>query len=167
MTERFALVGKGTPDAPSDGKTYARKDAAWIAIVTTDVVTITGGTLSTAERAGSIAIKDLKFDQDGNVYEKSTPGSYTQVEASTDWVVPETDALAFQVRYTNPSGSVTSSGTEDVWHLLSAGDFVMTVADNSPGDGTTDGTFTIEVRLFNGGAVLDAGTYTLKADRTS
>ena len=164
---RFALINASSGEAPSDGKTYGRLDGEWVVVFTDDVLTLTGGTLSTATRAGAIAIKDLKFDQDGNVYEKDTPGSYTQLEASTDWVVPETDAEDFQIRYISASGTgLSSSGTENVWHLMSAGDFIMTIADNTTGDGPETASFTIEIR-FGTNPTLANVIYTLAADKSA
>jgi len=167
---RFALINSvgGLSDAPSDGLTYGRKDGAWV-IINTDTVTVSGGTLLAATRAGTISIKDLKFDQDGNVFDRESPGAYGQISSAEDWVRPTGNATTFQIRFINPTGdtgALSSTGTVDVWFTLSTSDFVMTVADNSAGDGASVVTFTIEIRLGTG-SVLDSGSYTLSADRTS
>lgn len=160
------LVPAGLADAPSDTRTYARKDGAWVVIATEDVLVLTGGVRPTCDRAGGISIYDLKFDNDGLVYEKCSPGSFVQIDTSADWIRPVDDAADFQMRFTNLTGTgFSSTATENIWRSM-ATDFVLTCADNNAGGGGNSATFTIEVR-FGTGPTLASASYTISANRTS
>ena len=135
-----------------------------------DVVTVSGGTGSAYIASNQFADAKLylKFTSDGDVFVKKNSGSYSQVSASTDWVVPTTNAPGlYEIQYTSASGDLTylnSTKVEDEWHDFSDSDFIIWITDPSKIFASKSATFTIQIRL-DGGAVLDSGSDTIAADR--
>ena len=128
-----------------------------------DVITLSGETTIAFAIGGSNADAHIKIDNDGNVYEQTNFGGYSQVDTVTDWCRPTTSSPGlYEVRYTNLINDAIFTGTaaEDAWHSLSSGDFILRQRQLGGGFATTTSTFDIEIR-YNGGSVLASGQYTL------
>lgn len=131
-------------------------------------LTLSGGSPSEANNAGSDATQELKVDQDGNVYYRDNGGSWVQLSSSTDHTRPTGDSPGtLEVSYTGASGDTGSlSGqTEDVWTALSSGDWIIMITDSTPTLGGKSATFTLQLRWGSSGDADETGGYTLSADR--
>ncbi len=110
----------------------------------------------------------VRFNSNGTV-QKREGASYVQIDASTDWIIPNGDANStYDVRITNvvwTSGSAffVEAAAEDVWINLGS-NREWSVQDNTgTAAGSKDVSFTVEIRK-DGGAVLDSATYSLSAE---
>lgn len=95
-------------------------------------------------------------------------GTVTQIDAGTDWIVPNTDASSeFECRVTNvvwdagTPGFAAQGAADDVWVDLST-DRTWLVLDTDQGGANKWVNFTLEIRK-NGGSVLASNTYYLRA----
>ena len=132
-----------------------------------DVITLTGTTVF-AFSFGSNATAQLFVNQDGTVDQRINNGSFTQIFASTDWVIPNGSAPGtYQTRYTNRTGDTLDAPTsalEDTWRALSLGNFSLSLVDSTPLAGGQAANFDIEIRLGTGSA-LASTSHGLDADR--
>lgn len=109
----------------------------------------------------------IRVNIDGTI-DSFRSGAYAQIDASTDWIIPNVGASSsYDVRVTSVvfvTGSWgTTPGTDGNWFDLGS-NRLWEVSDNdSSSNGTVDVTFTLEIR-FNGGSVLDSASYRLVAD---
>lgn len=130
-----------------------------------DTVTVSGQTIARTETNPTDVYCRVKVDNNGNIYESEDTGSvnWVQIDTSTDWVRPTSSAPGtYQVRFTNATNTPTSAtATEDTWHSLSSGDFIIYNSRTFAGIKSTS--FTIEIRQGTG-SVLDSATYTLTAE---
>lgn len=129
-----------------------------------DVVTVSGQTITEINDAPTDSYARLKIDNDGNIYQSRDNGSasWSQIDTVNDWVRPTSSAPGdYEVRFTSASNTPTSSTkTENTWHNLDTGDFI--IYNSITGVGTKATNFTIEIRE-NGGSVLDSASYTCHA----
>ena len=125
------------------------------------VVTLSGEFIEHIPVIG-LALAGVKANSDGTMQQRKG-GLFTQIDASTDWIIPNGAASSlYEVRYTNVSGnfgSFTPAAAVDTWIDLGADrQWLLT-------NGTAiyaSRTFTLEIR-YNGGAVLSSASYTIAA----
>lgn len=119
-------------------------------------VTVSGQTISSTTDAL------VKFDADGKVYEFETdPGSYVQIDTSTDWVRPVAAASGtFEVKFTLSSGD-TPTGTLGTWLSLDTDRAIGFSSELS----AKSADVLAEIR-YDGGSVIDSATYTLTVSGT-
>lgn len=121
-------------------------------------VTVSGEPVADSAVSPSGASASLVFRSDGTVDSVTNTNGTVQIDASTDWIIPNSAAPgSYEVQATLNSGSLTS-GTTGSWLALTS-DRTWTVSRS--GVGTSSANLTIEVRL--GTTVLDSGTYTIEA----
>jgi hypothetical protein len=131
-----------------------------------DVVTLSGEVVL-AFSFNADATAEVFLNTDGTADSRINLGSLTQIDAATDWVIPNGSAPGlYQARYTNRSGSILSSATasEDTWSAFSGGFYTIRNFDNTVFLGGPDTTVDLQVRLSTG-AVLATGSYRVNADR--
>lgn len=126
------------------------------------VVTLSGESVSDFSVSPDTAQARILVNDDGTV-DKVEGGTTTQVDAATDWIIPNSAAPGdYEVRWTNlGTGDDTPSATaaEDVWHPLDSGVFHVTL-NSGPTVESYSATFDLEIRLGSG-PVLASGQYSL------
>ena len=130
-----------------------------------DVVTLSGGT-NTAFSFGSNALAYHLANSDGTFDQKDNFAASQQINATTDWVIPNSSAPGtYRIRHTSLSGdtaSFTPAGAINVYlGLTSTRSWLVT--DTSPGFANKSCTYTLEID--DGTTSQDTGSYTLTADR--
>jgi len=107
----------------------------------------------------------FRFNTDGTI-DKRENGSYSQVSAATDWIIPNVAAATdYEVRATSVTGDAwaTSPVADDTWIDLSAAR-EWNVQDTNPlAGGTKSTSWTFEIRK-GAGATLSSGSYSATAD---
>jgi len=110
-------------------------------VVNLDGHTVTGGAFE----------HGVRINTDGTV-DENVDGSYSQIDAGTDWIIPNGSASAlYEVRATLNSGSLDTSAGVDVWLAISEAREWATQSSAN---------LTLEIR-FSGGASIDSGVYVL------
>lgn len=141
--------------------------AALLGSRTFEVLTLSGEVLSVSE-IGVNATAQFFVNTDGTVDRRTNLGAFVQIDAATDWIIPNDFAPDdYECRYTNLTGdalSAPTSAAEDVWRALSLGNFSFTQFDSDPAAGGKSSTFDIQLRK-GAGPVLKTGSYTLSATR--
>ena len=135
------------------------------------VLTISGQNVSTISAVSSVAsTSGIRINTDGTIDRLNGTG-YTQIDSSTDWLVPPDDAPGtYQFRVTGitfNSGSVwlSEAAAEDTWIAVSGGALEWSVRDLSiTAGGIIDVDFTIEGRLGGSGGALDTGAFNLYSE---
>ena len=131
-------------------------------------VTLSGESVSVN---GALADAGIRFNSDGTV-DKVENGTYTQVDSSTDWIIPNGAASSlYDVRITNvvdiggsPEGfNHASAAAEDVWINLGANREWAVENVGTGGSSSVGYTFDVEIR-YNGGSVLDSASYTVLSE---
>jgi hypothetical protein len=149
---------------PLSGMSVRR--AAWGAAGGGDVVTLSGGTVN-AFAFGQNSIAFHYFNADGTSdRDGTTTPPRTQINASTDWVIPNGSAPgSYRVKYSNMTGDTGSySGNiSTVYAALTAPDKYVAVTDTTTGAGGKSITET--VHIDDGTTEQDTGSYTQTADR--
>jgi hypothetical protein len=142
---------------------------AWRQVFAAPVVTLSGGTFSTT--TSSTAISGIRVNADGTV-DKLTGASYSQVSASTDWIIPNSAAYyGYEVRVTNVSWASAATGfdaeaaAEDTWISMDSNREWKIIDSTSGGAGTKDVTFDVEIK-DSGGTTQASTSYRLYAERT-
>ena len=115
----------------------------------------------------------IRVNVDGTIDKRIQSTSYSQIDASTDWVIPNGAASTdYEFRVTNvvwnsgASFNIIDASPEDVWINLTGGALEWSVIDATPGGtGTMDVDFDLQVRKGSG-PVLSTGAYTLIAQYT-
>ncbi len=128
------------------------------------VVTVSGETISHSVDNGNTATTRVQVRQDGTI-EKREGSTDTQVDASTDWIIPNNanDDL-YEVMFTRVvpfSDAPTGGDALDVWHRIDQTIRFVEYA-NSVDDTDLGGTITVHIR-YNGGAELDTGGYNMSS----
>jgi hypothetical protein len=140
-------------------------------------VTLTNASLSDTDfSAAGSAITSIFYNADGTV-DKLEGAITTQLNPSTDWIVPNSgSATTYYIRATqvslvenetNPSIFSTLSGDSlATWHTLGNGqgrEFRLTTNSNTAGDGDITWQITIEIASDSGGTdILDSCTITMQ-----
>lgn len=121
---------------------------------TLGVVTLSGEAVSNALSG----VASLFLNADGTM-DKTDFGGRAQIDASTDWIIPNTGASdKFDMRYTNHSGDVldTEPAAEDVW-VDCGSEREMSITGNK------SCSFDIEIRDVQGITVASASYSLLSA----
>lgn len=116
-------------------------------------ITLQGGTIVRSP-AGNVPL--VLLDRNGDERQISNSGTATSV-----WATPASSTVGdgYEVRATVISGVLY--GTADVWtRINSTQSWYAEQGGEFGGDGSC--TFTLEIRPFGGGAVLDSDSYTLQ-----
>ena len=128
-------------------------------------VTLTGDTNS-AFAFGSNATAYHFFNNDGTTDEKDNSSANVQINASTDWIIPNSAAPGtYRIRHTSATGDTgafTPAGAINTYIALTTSRNYF-VVDASPTAGGNSVTYTIEID--DGSVSQDTGSYTLTADR--
>ena len=119
----------------------------------------------------------LRINADGTIDKRvGVGGSYVQIDAGTDWIIPNGDASAnFEVKieeiscsgcgsntFQNPGGS--GKGLSTWWTLGSSREWSIRRPASQTGVGVWD--FTVHIREGSEGGALDTGDFTLTAGIT-
>jgi len=130
-------------------------------------LTLSGGSADSTASDPSNAIVRFTFNEDGTV-DRTQEGSTAQVDASTDWVIPNSAAPGdYEIRFTSLSGDspTVSGGTaENSWWAFTSGNFQLSLIQGTVGSQACS--FTIEIRKGSSGAALVSGSYSLSAEVT-
>ena len=115
----------------------------------TGVVTVS----SESVVAGTGEVAGIRYNADGTV-DNNIDGVYTQVNSSTDWIIPNSAASsAYQIRATLNSGD-TPDGTLGSWLALSS---------NREWTLTSTGSCSLNIEIGYGGVAESSGTVTLSS----
>lgn len=126
------------------------------------LVTVSGETVNST--GAGTAIAGIVVNADGTI-DKIESGSTTQIDAATDWVIPNALASSlYEVRVTSVNhnggpGWLSSPGADGTWFDLSTDRTWSIQAIGASTPLTTD--FTLEIRWA--GATQDTGSYILNA----
>lgn len=131
------------------------------------VVTITND-FNSAFRFGNDAIAYHHFNLDGTVDEQDNVSSAIQINASTDWIIPNGDASSsYRVRHVSATGDTGTpwvpAGAINTWLSFSTNRSYR-VTDTTVTAGGQSVVYGVEID-DGGGTALDTGTMTLDADR--
>ena len=111
----------------------------------------------------------VRFNTDGTVDKRIA--TYTQIDVSTDWIIPNTAASgSYEVMTDNWADTGGSGGgfnaaaaAEGVWIALTANREWNVQAVGGTGADSSKMTFDAHIR-FNGGATLSSGTYSIESN---
>ena len=125
------------------------------------VVTVSGEIISHSVANGNTATAGVRVNNDGTI-DQLVGGTYTQIDVSTDWRIPNGSGSGYHVRFTrgvfDPDPDV---GTLNSWLALSSDREVY--YQESTDDTEDGGTITIAISDDGGTSTLDSGTYPLTA----
>ncbi len=130
------------------------------------VVTLSGATITAIVTIG-ISQAKLWVIADGTLWEETSNGGSVQLDAETDWIIPNEDAdSSFDVRYINHVGDELVQwddfSVEGTWVDISVSrQLVLITAFDGP-DKTC--TFDLQIRK-DGGEVLATASFTLTTTR--
>ena len=124
-------------------------------------VTLTNATITDSGGAPARAL--VIINSDGTV-DKREGGSVSQINASTDWIIPNGKADSnYEAKWDLISGDAPTGATggwlENDWTALSS-DLQVGYITGAPG--TESGVIRVSIR-YNGGSVLDTGDFTCSA----
>lgn len=130
------------------------------------LVNLTGGTIADAQLSPGASTAGININNDGTVDAFTTTGGVVQINADTDWVLPNSAAPSdYEVRLTVSAGSAPTTGPAvNTWHALTTSrEWRLTFPGGGPG--TDTGTWLIEIRR-SGGSVIDSGSYLIDVEST-
>ncbi len=125
------------------------------------VVTVSGEFISHSVANGNTARAGVRVNNDGTI-DKLLLSTYSQIDASTDWRIPNGSGDAYHVKFTkgilDPAPDV---GTLDTWLAITSD---RQVYYEETADDTMDGgTITIAISADGGSTTLDSAAYPLEA----
>lgn len=174
LTDTTAGDGVTSNNCTIEIRENASGDVIASATVTMEVekqeatLSLSGGTYQAYNFAADARL-DIRVDDNGNMHRRSNSGSWVQIETSTGWCRPTTEAPgAYEVRYTNATGDtgdLTATSAEDTWYALSSGDWAIWIDDSTTAPGGNTATFDIEIRNGSSGGADVSAQYTIGADR--
>ncbi len=133
--------------------------------VAADVVTLSGD-VNAAFNFGANAVAYHFANSDGTFDEKDNTSPVIQINASTDWIIPNASAPgSYRIRHTSAVGDTAwfvPAGAINVYIALTVIRGYR-VTDTSPTLGGKSVTYTLEID--DGAVSQDTGSYTLTADR--
>ncbi len=138
-----------------------------IIFISSDVV-VTLTNLTKSDTDTSSAVAGVRLNTDGTL-DSNGGFFYVQVNASTDWVIPNESASGiYEVRATQISstGSGTRTGTLGTFESLGSEREWWARRVSGAGDGTDEWVIDLEIRKGTG-PVLSTGRFTLQATITS
>lgn len=131
-----------------------------------DVVTLSGGSV-TAFNFGATATAYFWYNQDGTVDTKKNSNPVVQVNASTDWVIPNGSGPgAYRCKYSGMTGDTGDyvGNLSTSYSAISLGNKYLAVRDTTPTGGNAK-SITATTHIDDGSVEQDTGSYTLTADR--
>jgi hypothetical protein len=133
-------------------------------LATPDVVTLSGGS-NNAFKFGANALAYFWFNSDGTVDTQDNTSSPIQVNASTDWVIPNGSAPgSYRVKYSSLTGDTSFfSGTVGATYTALTSSRYFYVFDTTTTAGGKSATCT--AHIDDGTTEQDTGSYTMTADR--
>jgi hypothetical protein len=141
---------------------YTKVGGVWKQFYTYALVTVTNAAISST--SGSPATAGVRINSDGTV-DKREQAVYTQINASTDWIIPN-GAAGHYVRCT-ATGDPLSVGSSATGSWLATSGSPEWFLTNGSGGTTENASLTIEIASDSGGTdILDSATITLAATRT-
>lgn len=132
------------------------------------IVTVSGEVITDSQADPGPADAAVRFKTDGTV-EKYESFSYTQIDAATDWIIPNLAASkrSYVVKATELGQTGTGSRTGPTlgsWHALTTNREWKVSRTSGVGSATWD--LTIEISADGGTTTLDSATYNLTATLT-
>lgn len=120
------------------------------------IVTVSGRVIADAVSDPDDAEVRLRFNSDGTVDTYTSSGGYSQIDSTTDWIIPNAFASGlYEIRATNNSASPDSGPAFGSWHTLDSNrEWIWT--QTAPGNKNID--VDIEIR-YGSGNPLDSGNY--------
>ena len=131
-------------------------------------VTLSGQTITDIQASPTDAQAKVIFNTDGTV-DQNDAGVVTQIDAGTDWIIPNAaagDGTGYEVGFTGtPTDAFTTeAAVEDAWVDLSTN---RTWGYDTSSDQTLEsGNITFRIRRVGSDIILATGTYNLTATRT-
>lgn len=131
----------------------------------TVVVTVSGEIISHSVANGSTARAGLRVNTDGTI-DKLEGTTYTQIDASTDWRIPNGSGTGYYVKYTkgllDPAPTYNpDSITLDTWYEITTSYRIG--YEESTNDSEDSGTITAHISDDGGTSTLDTGAFPLTA----
>lgn len=130
-----------------------------------DTVTLSGETV-TAFNFGANATAHFKVDNDGNMYERTNSGSWSQIDSSTDWVRPTSSAPgSYRTMYdseTGDTGFLVAWGFSGTYYAVSTDREMYTYDNTSVAGGKS---VTCDFHIDDGSTEQATASYTMTADR--
>lgn len=124
------------------------------------IVTVSGESILSASFGGTVTA-GVRFSSSG-IVSKNVNSIYTQIDAATDWIIPNSAAPDdYQVRCTF-TGATPSGAATNTWLALSTTREWL-VTDTTDNGVAVTSTLTIEIRKGTG-AVISSGVYSLSAE---
>lgn len=126
-------------------------------------VTVSGESISHNVDSGLTARAGVRVNSDGTI-DKLEGVTYTQIDSSTDWRIPNGSGIGYYVQFTkgvlDPNPTV---GTLNSWLQITTNREVY--YEESDFNQSNGGTITIEISATTGGGspILDSGDYPLDA----
>lgn len=133
-----------------------------------------GGTVTLSGELGIFGIDTervgVRFNADGTI-DKRIGATYTQIDAITDWIIPNTDAPSlFEVMTNNwvdtggaGGGFSQVAAAQGVWISLQFNREWNVLAAGPDGADSNAMTFDAHIR-WNGGAIIDSGSYSVESN---
>lgn len=139
-----------------------KKFAVLAARTASVTVTVSGEFISDAAPNGTrTATAGVRVNNDGTI-DKLIDTTYTQIDSSTDWRIPNGSGSGYHVKFTkNVLDPAPTGGTLDTWLSLSSSYLVY--YDEATDDTENGGTITIEISDDGGSTTLDSANYPLTA----
>ena len=133
----------------------------WVELYAGIVVTVSGENIFHVVANGNTARAGVRVNNDGTI-DKLILSTYTQIDSSTDWRIPNGSGAGFHVKFTkgflDPDPDV---GTLDTWLALTAN---REVYYEETANDTADGAnITVHISDDGGSTTLDSAVYTLTA----
>jgi hypothetical protein len=131
-----------------------------------EVVTVSGESISHSVANGNTARAAVRVNTDGTM-DKLEGTAYTQIDASTDWVIPNSFSGSYHVRFTKGGLDPTPTYNPDsvtlgTWYAISATSYRLGY-EETVDDTQETGTITVHISDDGGSTTLDSGPYTLIA----
>ena len=137
---------------------------AILATLPTYVVTVSGEFISHSVANGNTARAGIRLNTADGTIDKLEGTTFTQIDASTDVLIPNQDASGFHIKFTKGALDPTPAfGTLDTW-LAWTSDLEV-YYEETVDDSQDSGTITVHVSDDGGTTTLDTGDFILTATR--
>lgn len=124
------------------------------------VVTVSGESISHSVSNGNTAKAGVRVDNDGTI-DKREGDIFSQIDASTDWRIPNGSGAGFHVMFTKGGLDPTPIGVLDTWTEITSDQEIR--YEESSDDSESSGTITVHISDDGGTTTLDTGVYPLDA----
>lgn len=135
------------------------------------VVTVSGESISSDDdpSGSENPIAGVKFYSDGTVDKLDNNATYTQIDSSTDWIIPNSaaDGATYHVKATKANETNgTALGTFDSWVVLSGSgeaDYQWSIRKIAHTTGTATADVTVSISNNGGTSTLDSAVFYLSS----